>query len=88
MHRRRKIDKWGGGAIFIYSCSQTLKQSISKEINNAEHEYMNMVPPIYRSFDAYEYMNVFNTTVQMCEFSIKDFNYISHKIRVNIVVSK
>jgi hypothetical protein len=25
-HRRRKIDKWG--TIFIYSCSQTLKQSI------------------------------------------------------------
>ena len=48
----------GGGAIFIYSCSQTLKQSISKEINNAEHEYMNIVPPTYRSFDAYEYMNV------------------------------
>jgi hypothetical protein len=23
--RRRKIDNWGGGAIFIYLCSQTLK---------------------------------------------------------------
>ena len=29
----------GGGGIFVYSCSQTLKQSISKEIDNAEHEY-------------------------------------------------
>ena len=38
----------GGGGIFIYSCSQTLKtihQSILKEINNAEHEYMNTAPP-------------------------------------------
>ena len=22
---RRKIDNWGGGGIFIYSCSQTVK---------------------------------------------------------------
>ena len=35
----------GGGGIFIYSCSQTLKKSISKEVNNAEHEYMNIAPP-------------------------------------------
>ena len=48
---RRKIDKWGGG-IFIYSCSQTVKTidfkiyvTISKEINCAEHEYMNIAPP-------------------------------------------
>jgi hypothetical protein len=36
----------GGELIFIYSCSQTTKkQLISKEINNAEHEYVNMSPP-------------------------------------------
>jgi hypothetical protein len=29
----------------IYSYSQTKKQSISKEIDNAEHEYINMSPP-------------------------------------------
>ena len=34
-----------GGDIFIYSYSQTVKQSISNKINNAEHEYMNMSPP-------------------------------------------
>ena len=28
-----------GGNIFIYSHSRTVKQSISKEINNAQHEY-------------------------------------------------
>ena len=25
MKGRRKIDNWGGGHIFIYSCSQTVK---------------------------------------------------------------
>ena len=57
---RRKIDKWGGGGIFIYSCSQTVKTidfkiyvTISKEINCAEHEYMNIAsPPNYRSSGA------------------------------------
>ena len=31
--------------VFIYSCSQTLKTMISKEINKAEHEYMSISPP-------------------------------------------
>jgi hypothetical protein len=35
----------GGGQIFIYLCSQTIKTIVSKEINNAEHEYMNICPP-------------------------------------------
>ena len=35
-----KFENWGGH-IFIYSCSQTIKQSISKEINCAEDD-MNM----------------------------------------------
>ena len=57
---RRKIDNWGGGT-FIYSCSQTVKTidfkieiTISKEINCAEHEYMNIAPPPpnYRSSGA------------------------------------
>jgi hypothetical protein len=30
--RRSQLDNWGGGAIFIYSCSQTLK-SIDSKIN-------------------------------------------------------
>ena len=38
------------GDIFIYSCSAQLisfeTDSISKEINCAEHEYMNMSPPL------------------------------------------
>ena len=41
-----------GGPIFIYSCSQTVKTiyfkiyvTILKEINFAEHEYMNIAPP-------------------------------------------
>ena len=50
----------GGGGIFIYSCSQTVKTidfkiyvTISKEINCAEHEYMNIAPPPnYRSSGA------------------------------------
>ena len=35
----------GGGYIFLYLCSQIIKQSISKETNCAEHDYMNMPPP-------------------------------------------
>ena len=36
----------GGGLIFIYSCSHTLKTIDSiKEFNCAEHEYMNISPP-------------------------------------------
>ncbi len=40
---RSKIDNWGGGGGYsnIYTCSQTLKEG-----NNAEHEYMNMPPPL------------------------------------------
>ena len=30
----------------IYSCSHTVKKSISKVMNDAEHEYMNTSPPI------------------------------------------
>ena len=45
---RRQLDKWGD--IFIYSCSAQLIsfeiESISKEINCAEHEYMNMSPSL------------------------------------------
>ena len=40
------------GDIFIYSCSAQLisfeTDSISKEINHAEHEYMNMSPPLIK----------------------------------------
>jgi hypothetical protein len=35
----------GGGLIFIYSCSQTVKTINFKKVNNAEHEYMNMSSP-------------------------------------------
>jgi hypothetical protein len=35
----------GGVCIFIYSCSHTLKQSLSKEIRRAEHGDMNIHPP-------------------------------------------
>ena len=43
---RSKLDNWGGGLIFIYIRVHTpQKQSISKEINCAEHEYMNISPP-------------------------------------------
>ena len=36
----------GRGDIFIYSCLQTcMPQPISKEINCAEHKYINMRPP-------------------------------------------
>ena len=45
---RRQLNKWG--AIFIYSCSAQLISfeidSISKKINCAEHEYINMSPPL------------------------------------------
>ena len=38
------------GDIFIYSCSAQLIhfeiESVSKDINCAEHEYMNMSPPL------------------------------------------
>ena len=37
------------GPIFIYSGSQTVKTINSKEINEAESEYMNMGPLNYRS---------------------------------------
>ncbi len=44
----------GGGGMFLYSCNARLisfeinlkKQLISKEISRAEHEYMNIHPPI------------------------------------------
>ena len=43
----------GARAHIRISCSQTIKQSISKEINDAQHEYMNMCPPPpYRSSEA------------------------------------
>ena len=47
---RSQLDNWGGGHINIlvediYGVHRPWKQSISKEINNAEHEYMNMTPP-------------------------------------------
>ena len=35
----------GGGHIFIYSNSQTIKTIDLKKINCAEHEYINMCPP-------------------------------------------
>ena len=38
----RRIDNWGH--VFICLCSQTVKQSISRKIIDAEHEYMNMCP--------------------------------------------
>ena len=46
---RRKLDNWGegGGAqihIFVFTDHQ--KQSISKQINCAEHEYINMCSPL------------------------------------------
>jgi hypothetical protein len=46
------------GQKFIYSCSQTVKTTISKEINWAEHEYrgkMNIFPLNYRYFGASAY---------------------------------
>ena len=45
-----EIDNWGGGVTLVYLCSQTVKQSISKEINCAGHKYMNILspPPNYR----------------------------------------
>ena len=43
---RRKIDNWGGGGQYSYiRVHRPLKQLISKEVNNAEHEYMNIGPP-------------------------------------------
>ena len=60
----------GGGATFIYSCSQTVKTiefkiqiTISKEINCAEHEYINIAPPPpnYRSSGTPDCNDVFDT---------------------------
>ena len=48
----RKIDNCGARAHIRISCSQTIKQSISKEINDAQHENMNMCPHPYRSSEA------------------------------------
>jgi hypothetical protein len=39
------IGGWGGGAYSYIRVHRSEKQSISKEINNAEHEYMNMPLP-------------------------------------------
>ena len=40
---RRQLDKWGGGDIFIYSCSAASEINlISKKFNCAKHEYVNM----------------------------------------------
>ncbi len=49
-HGRRKIGKWGGGGIFIYSCYAQLicfEIKILKSIvlTVYEQEYMNMCPP-------------------------------------------
>ncbi len=47
---RALIGGGGGGCIFIYSCSARRisfeMNIISKEIRRAEHEYMNIHPPI------------------------------------------
>ena len=47
---RRQLNKWGD--IFIYSCSAQLIsfeiESVSKEINCAECEYMNMSPSLIK----------------------------------------
>ena len=42
---RSQLDKWGGDYIHIFLFTDLKKQSISKEINNAEHEHINMSPP-------------------------------------------
>ena len=39
------FDNWGARLIFIYSYSHTIKKSISKEINSAENECINISPP-------------------------------------------
>jgi hypothetical protein len=39
----------GGGHIHIFVFTDLKNKTISKEINNAEHKYMNMGPPNYRS---------------------------------------
>ena len=44
----------GGGHILMYSCSQTIKTIDCKRnciFSCAEHEYMNMCPPINRKFN-------------------------------------
>ena len=46
----RSIIRGGGGGSYLYNRVQTPeKQLISKEINCAKHEYMNMSPPNYPS---------------------------------------
>ncbi len=51
---------WGAN-IHIFVFTDLKKQSISKEVNNAEHEYMNIAPPPpppnYRSSYATECWN-------------------------------
>ena len=40
----RRVENWGGGHIHIFMFTERKKQLISKGINNAEHEYMNIAP--------------------------------------------
>ncbi len=51
----RALIGWGGGCIFIYSCSalflkfllkSVVLNFISKEISEAEHEYVNIDPQL------------------------------------------
>ena len=55
MPGRSKLDNWGWADIHIYVLTHyKKKQSISKEINCAEHEYMNISPSIIEVATALE----------------------------------
>ena len=45
----RNIDNWGGALIHILVFTDCKNNRFQKEINDAQHEYMNMSPPTYRS---------------------------------------
>ena len=78
--------------VLIYSCSQTVKQSISKDINNAEHEYMKMGPLNYRSFfaactDIYlRRISVYDWMTGLFQLSRADYAPVSHTFVCSIFI--
>ena len=47
MQGQRKIDNWGGGAhVHIFVFIDFKNNGFQRKINDAQHEYMNMCPPL------------------------------------------
>ena len=85
---RYQNDNCRGEYIFIYSCSHTIKeQLISKEIDNAKHEYMNMPAtahtPNYRSGYASDLYYSYRLLLRIPACSYCTFKRTCHYFPIN-----